>query len=287
MLKIINKFNFFFKKKKKIIFVDDYVNTKSIEQELFKEKILAIDTEFDWRSTYFPILSLIQIATPTKIFILDCLKCANLDWLKKILEDEKKLVIFHSCRSDTTVLSKNLNIKIKKSFDIQIAEQKINGGEILNYAAIVKKYFSVSLDKSQTNSNWLKRPLSRKQIVYASEDVNYLIEIYNFQKKTLKKKNLLEKIFKKSENEASVGNQSLKDLRLKKVKNKFSTRDKQIFKWREELAEKDNVPPAFIFRNKDLKILSKIKSSDRDAKKKIMSILGDNQLTKIFMLNFL
>ncbi len=287
MLKIINKLNFFVRKKKKIIFVDDYVNTKSIEQELIKEKILAIDTEFDWRSTYFPILSLIQIATPTKIFILDCLKCANLDWLKKILEDEKKLVIFHSCRSDTTVLSKNLNIKIKKSFDIQIAEQKINGGEILNYAAIVKKYFSVSLDKSQTNSNWLKRPLSRKQIVYASEDVNYLIEIYNFQKKTLKKKNLLEKIFKKSENEASLGNQSLKDLRLKKVKNKFSTRDKQIFKWREELAEKDNVPPAFIFRNKDLKILSKIKSSDRDAKKKIMSILGDNQLTKIFMLNFL
>lgn len=287
MLKIINKLNFFVRKKKKIIFVDDYVNTKSIEQELIKEKILAIDTEFDWRSTYFPILSLIQIATPTKIFILDCLKCADLDWLKKILEDEKKLVIFHSCRSDTTVLSKNLNIKIKKSFDIQIAEQKINGGEILNYAAIVKKYFSVSLDKSQTNSNWLKRPLSRKQIVYASEDVNYLIEIYNFQKKTLKKKNLLEKIFKKSENEASLGNQSLKDLRLKKVKNKFSTRDKQIFKWREELAEKDNVPPAFIFRNKDLKILSKIKSSDRDAKKKIMSILGDNQLTKIFMLNFL
>ena len=287
MLKIINKLNFFFRKKKKIIFVDDYVNTKSIEQELIKEKILAIDTEFDWRSTYFPILSLIQIATPTKIFILDCLKCANLDWLKKILEDKKKLVIFHSCRSDTTVLSKNLNIKIKKSFDIQIAEQKINGGEILNYAAIVKKYFSVSLDKSQTNSNWLKRPLSRKQIGYASEDVNYLIEIYNFQKKTLKKKNLLEKIFKKSENEASLGNQSLKYLRLKKVKNKFSTRDKQIFKWREELAEKDNVPPAFIFRNKDLKILSKIKSSDRDAKKKIMSILGDNQLTKIFMLNFL
>ena len=143
MLKIINKLNFFFRKKKKIIFVDDYVNTKSIEQELIKEKILAIDTEFDWRSTYFPILSLIQIATPTKIFILDCLKCANLDWLKKILEDEKKLVIFHSCRSDTTVLSKNLNIKIKNSFDIQIAEQKINGGEILNYAAIVKKYFSV------------------------------------------------------------------------------------------------------------------------------------------------
>ncbi len=287
MLKIINKFNFFFKKKKKIIFVDDYVNTKSIEQELIKEKILAVDTEFDWRSTYFPILSLIQIATPTKIFIFDCLKNANLDWLKKILEDEKKLVIFHSCRSDTTVLSKNLNIKIKKSFDIQLAEQKINGGEIINYAAIVNNYFSVSLDKSETNSNWLKRPLSKKQIIYASEDVNYLIEIYNSQKKILKKKNLLEKIYTKSRNEASLGNQSLKTLRLKKIENKFSKRDKEIFKWREELAERDNVPPAFIFRNKDLKLLSKVKSSDKDANKKIMSILGDNQLTKIFILNFL
>ena len=89
-----------------------------------------------------------------------------------------------------------------------------------------------------------------------------------------------------SEKEAILGNESLKKLRLIKLKNKFSKRNKQIFLWREEIAEKDNVPPAYIFKDKHLKKLSNIESNDLSARKKIMLIIGDTDLTEKFMLNF-
>ena len=97
--------------------------------------------------TYFPILSLLQISTKNKIFLIDCLKCKNLKILKKILEDKDKLIIFHSSRSDTTVLYTNLNIKVENVFDIQIAEKNISGGDVKNYGSIVKKYFDIDLKK--------------------------------------------------------------------------------------------------------------------------------------------
>ena len=169
----------------------------------------------------------------------------------------------------------------------QVAEQKINGGEILNYAAIVKKYFSVSLDKSQTNSNWLKRPLSDEQIKYALDDIDFLIEIYNYQVKSLSKINLKNKAVLDSEKEANLGNQSLKKIRLKKIQKKFSKRNIEIFIWREDLAKEGNIPPAYIFKDKHLKKLSKIDPKDNQAKRKIMTIVGDTNLTENFISTFL
>jgi len=204
ILKILN----FFKKRKEVIFVDSDKKIPFVKSTLHKEKILGLDTEFDWRNTYFPILSILQIATKRKIFLIDCITLKDLNWLKKILESNKRLIIFHACRSDATVLKSNLSFHIAKSFDIQIAEKNINGGQIENYAALVKKYIHKSIDKSETNSNWLRRPLSNSQIKYASDDVNYLIEIYKFQTKILKKNNLLKKTFKESAKEAFLGNQT-------------------------------------------------------------------------------
>ena len=62
--------------------------------------------------------------------------------LKNILEDQDRLIVFHSSRSDTTVLYTNLNIKVKNVYDIQVAEKIIHEGDIKNYASIVKKYFN-------------------------------------------------------------------------------------------------------------------------------------------------
>ena len=77
-------------------------------------QIIGIDTEFEWRNTYFPIPSLIQISTLKQIFLIDCQKLEILDELVEILQNNEILVIFHSARSDTTLLSKAIGIEIKK-----------------------------------------------------------------------------------------------------------------------------------------------------------------------------
>ena len=274
------------RKKKESYFILSKKDLAFLESELSKNKVIGIDTEFDWRTTYFPILSIIQISTKDNVFIVDCLKNSAEKVLKKYLEDINYLKIFHSARSDATVLSNSLNCKINNVFDIQIADKFLSGDEIKSYGKIVNKHFGIKLDKTETNSNWLKRPLSDDQIKYAFDDVDFLIEIYKFQIKALDKQMLLE-VLKSSKKEAYLGSQPLKYSRLNKIQNKSSERDINIFIWREELAESKNIPPAHIVKDKYLRKLSKIKPHDVHAKRKIMTIFGDTTITKEFISNFL
>ena len=275
------------KKNKSKFIVDNSEALDILDEELSRADIIGLDTEFDWRTTYFPKLSLIQIVANSKLFLIDCLKIDPSKVLKKYLESKNCLKIFHSVRSDATVLSKCLNIHSLNIFDIQVADQILSQSNIRSYGKIVKSFFGIELKKSETNSNWLKRPLTQNQIKYAFDDIDFLIEIYGYQKKKLTKIGILKQAFSKSEEEAVLGNSSLKKLRLERQKNSLSKKDKKIFLWREEVAERENVPPAYIFKDKYIKHLSKIGIEDEFAKKKILKILGDSLTTENFMKRFL
>ena len=275
------------KKKKSSFFVSNNNTLKMMDINLSDSKIIGIDTEFDWRTTYFPKLSLVQLSTENNLFLIDCLKVNPKIILKKYIENKNILKVFHSSRSDTTVLSKCLDCKTKNAFDIQVAEKFLENGEVKAYGKIVKNYFGINLKQAETNSNWLRRPLTHDQISYAFEDVDYLIDIYYFQKKKLIKNDLLNQVLKASRKEVDLGNESLKKLRIKKNQNKLSDRNINIFKWREEVAEAQDVPPTYIFHDKYLKKLSKITHNDNSPKKQIMTIIGDTQLTEEFISKFL
>ncbi len=277
LLKPLNKILSFFKKKRDIFLFESDHNRELITELISKESIIGLDTEFDWRNTYKPNLSMIQISLSKKIILLDCIKIKNLDFLKPLLEDKNRLNIFHSVRSDTTVLFSSIGIKISNVYDIQVAEQTITNKEKQNYASLVKKYYSVNLKKSETNSNWLKRPFSKKQLDYASDDVEYLMGIYKKQTKILKKLNLLEKVFLLSKKEANLGNEDLQVSRIKKL-IKFNLKERTLFIWRETIASELNVPSSYIFKDKYLKELC-ASISLRD-KANIKKILKDNELTE-------
>ena len=276
MIGFLKKFGFYLTNKKTIYLIDSDNDVNFLISSLENEEILGIDTEFDWRTTYFPTLSLLQIATKGKIFLIDCLKCKNLKNLKNIIEDQDRLIIFHSSRSDATVLFTNLHIKVKNVFDIQIAEKIIRGGDIKNYASIVKTYLNISLNKSETNSNWLKRPFTKSQIDYAANDVRFLIKIYNKQKRILEKKNAYFTVKDLTKREVSLGSQKLYIPRLRKFKSQKKI-EKDLFMWRENMAMERNVPPSYIFKDKYFKKI--LKAYDEDISKgTIYEILNNEKL---------
>ena len=273
--------------RKKVHYISNKTQLSELDTELGGLNFFGLDTEFDWRTTYFPKLSMVQISSLKNIFLIDCLLTNPSTVLKKHLENKEKLKIFHSARSDATVLSNCIEAQTSNVFDIQMAEKLISNNQIEAYGKIVNKYYGIKLLKSETNSNWLRRPLTKNQISYAKDDVYYLIEIYKLQRKILKKRNLLNEAFTNSKKEVSYGNKPLKEIRLKRQEKRLSQRNQKIFIWREEIAEAANLPPSFIFKEKYLGKLSKINSKDTSAKKKIMSIIGDSEITQKFIKDFL
>ena len=113
--------------------------------------------------------------------------------------------------------------------------------------------------------------------------MRFLIEIFNIQKKKLVKKRIYNQVINASKKETILGNQTLKSARLKKHEKKFSKRKKQIFLWREEIAESENIPPSYVFKDKYLKTLSDLNSNDKNIKLKLMKIIGDSRLTRLFI----
>ena len=112
------------------IIVNNNENIELMVSELESENILAIDTEFDWRTKYHSKLSLIQIASKNSFFLIDCLKINLKHLTQKLLIDSTKFLIFHYLRSDATVLSSALNVYVKNVYDIQIAEKQISKKDI-------------------------------------------------------------------------------------------------------------------------------------------------------------
>jgi len=169
------------------------------------------------------------------------------------------------------------NLKIKNCFDIQIAEKILSGDDLKSYSKIVSKYLKLKIDKSETNSNWLRRPITKSQRNYAADDVRYLINIYFLQKKFLiKKTNLYPEALEESKIQASKGNEKLYKARLKR--KKMSSYEKKVFMWREKIAQEQNIPISQIFKDNKLKDLSySLKTSNT---KMLNRILGDKYLVE-------
>ena len=246
---------------KKTFYIQDQKSFDSIIEDIESQKILGLDTEFIWRNTYYPKLSLIQVSTLNKIYIIDCITI-NISELGKILENKNIIKIFHAIRGDSSVLYNCLGIKTNNIFDTQLAEEVLtkNEGIQISYKKLVKKYCLKNISKSETNSDWDKRPLREKQLAYAAEDVRYLHTIMKIQYNKLKRSKSLEKFNIKCDHEKNLGEENFFKSRLKRFrkKNKNITKvDIEIFSWREDQAKKLNVPPSHIFEDRDLKKIKK------------------------------
>jgi len=145
--------------------------------ELENEKIIAVDTEFFRETTYYPQLALVQIATDSIVACIDPLAFDARPALQKILLDKNLIKIFHSCSQDMEVLFYYLGEAPTAIYDTQIANALLTEHQQIGYASLVENELGVQLDKSQTRTNWLQRPLTAAQIHYAGDDVFYLYQL--------------------------------------------------------------------------------------------------------------
>lgn len=139
---------------------------------------VALDTEFVRERTYYAQLGLVQLALPDDVVLIDPCDCQDLEPLWQLIADDAVCKVLHSGGEDIELLWHSAKRTPQNFFDTQIAATVVGLGDAMGYAAMVEAYFAVELDKSQSRTDWLARPLSDEQLYYAAADVFYLARIY-------------------------------------------------------------------------------------------------------------
>jgi ribonuclease D len=142
---------------------------------------IALDTEFIREKTYYPQLCLLQVATDELIACVDPLVLADLEPLLEVLYDPAITKVLHSVHQDLEIFFYLRGAVPGPVFDTQLAATLLGQGEQIGYAALVKALLGVELDKSQTRTDWSRRPLDAAQLDYAADDVRYLRAVYHQQ----------------------------------------------------------------------------------------------------------
>ena len=84
----------------------------------------------------------------------------------------------HACGEDLEVLEVLTGATPRRPFDTQLAGAFAGHGFSLGYRGLVDALLDVALEKGETRSNWLRRPLSSAQLRYAALDVAYLLPMH-------------------------------------------------------------------------------------------------------------
>lgn len=136
---------------------------------------VALDTEFVWERTYYPVLGLVQIACDrNRCFLIDVRASGDLRPLGGLLADGAVIKILHDAQQDLSILRHATGAWPRRVFDIRVAAGFAGLPATLSLADLVRELLGVELDKAETRSNWLQRPLSAEQIAYAVDDVTCL-----------------------------------------------------------------------------------------------------------------
>jgi ribonuclease D len=150
-------------------------------EELQTQDCIAVDTEFARDRTYFPHLGLIQIAGDSHIACIDPLAFDARPQLSELLFNDSITKVFHSCLQDLEVLELAFGDIPCPLFDTQLATALMNEDHQISYARLVEQELEIKLPKSETRTDWLKRPLTKAQLEYAADDVRYLLALYRQQ----------------------------------------------------------------------------------------------------------
>lgn len=140
--------------------------------------MLALDTEFIRTDTFYPIAGLIQIADGRHNYLIDPLTVQDFSPFSALMTDPAIDKVFHSCSEDLEVFDRLFGVVPTPLLDTQVAAGLLGIGFSMGYQRLVESLLGITLEKGETRSDWLQRPLTPSQIHYAVLDVEHLHTVY-------------------------------------------------------------------------------------------------------------
>jgi len=253
-------------------------------EKISQAKWLAIDTEFLREKTYYAKLCLIQIEADDHRACIDPLAIEDMSAFAELMHNTNITKVLHAAHQDIEILLQLTGQTPKPIFDTQIAASVLGIGDQMGYARLVESVLGVSLAKTQSRTDWSKRPLRDAQLEYAIDDVRYLAKIYPMMLKQLESLNRLQWLEKDFDKATDIETYAINaDLRWKKVRGNHVLKRPQLAilrelaAWREVQAEKSDRPRKWIISDDILLDLVRQLPSTKEAIKEIRGINSNTQ----------
>lgn len=113
--------------------------------------------------------------------------------VKKLLEAQSVLKVFHFARFDVAVLKYYLNAVVSPIFCTKIGSKLVRTyTDRHSLKDLSRELIKVEMDKTDQSSDWAKDGLSDSQLEYAANDVRLLIPIYKQIRDLLERENRTE-----------------------------------------------------------------------------------------------
>ncbi|KAJ9666455.1 exosome nuclease subunit [Coniosporium apollinis] len=163
----------------------------SMLAELKTAKEIAIDIEHHDQRTYIGLVSLMQISTRDKDWIVDTLKPwrRKLECLNEVFADPSILKVLHGAYMDVIWLQRDLGLYLVGLFDTHYAARSLGypGGSL---AYLLQRFINFSAQKQYQMADWRLRPLPKELFEYARADTHFLLYIYdNMRNELIEKSN--------------------------------------------------------------------------------------------------
>lgn len=240
-------------------YIDSQAALEELCATLAQSPLLAIDTEFVRTRTLFPKLGLLQVANEHITACIDPVGIEDLSAFWRLIGDANIRKVLHACSEDLEVFLTSGQIQAKNLVDSQIMMAFLGHGISLGYAATVKHFLDIELDKSESRTDWLKRPLSEKQIAYAANDVYYLFKLYPMLAQQINDKGYMACVIEESQALVDKKSQTVKpeqlyaDVKLSwKLSSPGLNRLKHLAAWRYQQAVKRDLPISFVAKDPTL-----------------------------------
>ncbi|KAL4906148.1 hypothetical protein BDW74DRAFT_151382 [Aspergillus multicolor] len=189
-------------------FVDTLEGVKEMLAELKSASEIAIDLEHHDVHSYHGLVSLMQISTRDKDWVVDTLKPwrEELQMLNEVFADPKILKLFHGSTMDIIWLQRDLGLYVVGMFDTFHAAVALSYPK-KSLKFLLQKFVNFEADKQYQMADWRIRPLPSGMFNYARSDTHYLLYVYdNLRNELLEKStpeaNLVDYVLEKSKAEA-------------------------------------------------------------------------------------
>lgn len=268
---------------KEVMIIETQEQLNDLCARLADAPYLTIDTEFLRDKTYYPKLCLLQMAGPNvEAAAVDPL-IEGLDWepVRALMANDKVLKVFHAARQDLEIFFQLYNVLPTPIYDTQVAAMVCGFGDQVAYNALVRELTGHELEKNAQFTDWSRRPLSAKQIRYALDDVVYLRDVYEKLHAQLLAKGRESWVFEEMEvlttprTYQNPPEESWKRIKVRSDKPEVLGILKALAAWREEDAQRRDVPRSRILKDETLADIAMYKPRDQDSLLQIRSLPSD------------